>query len=264
MYKVEILADSINPSKVRLTTFELVIPRVVLVELNTHRALSKSTSSSRAIPTKTLLDAVITDPYIPDFSRNASGMSEGGVFLSAEDQDSAARWCLELRDLVVSKIQEAEKYKIHKQDINRYLEPWMWCTVLLTATDLQNFFKLRAHKDAAPPFRKFAFSMRQALTQSNPVQLAAGEWHIPLRDLSLPVYDALKVSTSRMARASYGRQHIVKSFVDEVAQHDDLSSKGHWSPFEHCAMALSGVDRVGNLRGYLQYRKLVEVIGGEP
>jgi thymidylate synthase ThyX len=37
---------------------------------------------------------------------------------------------------------------VHKQLANRLLEPFMWHTVILTATEWSNFFALRAHKDA--------------------------------------------------------------------------------------------------------------------
>jgi len=46
-----ILADSISPAGHRLTTFEIQLPKVLLAEYNTHRALSRNFSSSRAIPT---------------------------------------------------------------------------------------------------------------------------------------------------------------------------------------------------------------------
>ena len=45
-----ILADTISPAGHRLTTFEIKLPKVLLAELNTHRALSRNFSSSRAFP----------------------------------------------------------------------------------------------------------------------------------------------------------------------------------------------------------------------
>lgn len=47
---------------VELLTLELEYPRFILAEINTHRAMAKSTSSNRAIPTATLLDM---DIFIP-------------------------------------------------------------------------------------------------------------------------------------------------------------------------------------------------------
>ena len=49
-----ILADSISPNGVRMTTMEIEYPRFILAELNTHRMLSKNSASSRAIPVKAM------------------------------------------------------------------------------------------------------------------------------------------------------------------------------------------------------------------
>lgn len=49
-FDAKILADSMSPDGVRLTTVEITFPRIILAELNTHRMLSKSSASSRAIP----------------------------------------------------------------------------------------------------------------------------------------------------------------------------------------------------------------------
>ncbi len=45
-----IVADSINSQGDRLTSLLITFPRILLSEVNTHRMLSKNTSSSRAIP----------------------------------------------------------------------------------------------------------------------------------------------------------------------------------------------------------------------
>ena len=45
-YSAKILADSLNPCGVRLTTFEITFPRIVLAEFNTHRVFSRNSASS--------------------------------------------------------------------------------------------------------------------------------------------------------------------------------------------------------------------------
>lgn len=50
MIKAEIIADSINQYGNRITSFVITFPRIVLAEFNTHRALSRNSASSRAIP----------------------------------------------------------------------------------------------------------------------------------------------------------------------------------------------------------------------
>ena len=57
-----VICDSINEQGVRLTTFEIEYPRFILAELNTHRQLSRNSSSSRAIPIQNILHS-----YLPSF-----------------------------------------------------------------------------------------------------------------------------------------------------------------------------------------------------
>jgi hypothetical protein len=58
-HSTKILADSISPDGVRLTTLEVVMPRIVLAEFNTHRMLSRNSASSRAIPIEKMIRMVI-------------------------------------------------------------------------------------------------------------------------------------------------------------------------------------------------------------
>jgi len=73
---LKILLDSRAPSGARLTTFEVRIPKFLLAQLNTHRSLSKSAASSRAIPINRTLEAVENDPFVPTYwGKNKKGMS---------------------------------------------------------------------------------------------------------------------------------------------------------------------------------------------
>lgn len=59
-----VVADSVDPRGNRLTRCLVVMPRIIIAEINTHRMLSKNTSS-RAIPFNKMLEAVETNPFIP-------------------------------------------------------------------------------------------------------------------------------------------------------------------------------------------------------
>ena len=61
----KIVADSVSPQGDRLTSLLITFPRILLSEINTHRMLSKNTSSSRAIPFHKMVEAVQNDPFIP-------------------------------------------------------------------------------------------------------------------------------------------------------------------------------------------------------
>ena len=58
MIQAKIVADSISPNKHRLTTLEVIMPRYILAEFNTHRILSKNSASSRAIPFSKMVQSV--------------------------------------------------------------------------------------------------------------------------------------------------------------------------------------------------------------
>lgn len=84
MFSAKIVADSKNEYGNRLTTFVVTFPRIILAEFNTHRMLSKNSASSRAIPYKKALKAVISNPFIPiAFMKDHSGM-QGKEFLDPE------------------------------------------------------------------------------------------------------------------------------------------------------------------------------------
>ena len=65
MIKAKIVADSLSPQGDRLISVLCTFPRIILAEVNTHRMLSKNTSSSRAIPFKKMVEAVQNNPFIP-------------------------------------------------------------------------------------------------------------------------------------------------------------------------------------------------------
>ena len=123
-------------------------------------------------------------------------------------------------------------------------------------------FELRCHAAAEPHFQKIAGMMREAYDMNCPVSLKAGEWHLPLfkaeLDSDLSVEDRLKVCTARCARVSYLTHEGDRDVAKDIELHDQLSTNKHWSPFEHVAQALKYSHQVGNLVGFMQYRKTFE------
>ena len=65
MFRAEIKAYSVNDFGQELLTVSATFPRIILAEVNTHRMLSKNTSSSRAIPFEKMVESVENDPFIP-------------------------------------------------------------------------------------------------------------------------------------------------------------------------------------------------------
>lgn len=263
-YSCKILEDSINPVGVRLTTFEITYPRMVLAELNTHRVFSRNAASSRAIPVQKLIDQVLQDPVLPVWwGKNQAGMSAREELTGAERDAAEAAW-LKSRDDAVSNARALLDIGMHKQIVNRLLEPWMWVTNILTASEFSNFFALRCHPDAQPELKHIADMMAELYALHTPKQLMEGEWHMPLvpdrAELKTAGYDTaaiLKIASGRAARVSYLTHDGKRDPQADIELHDRLLASGHMSPFEHCAMAKDNDNFYGNFRGFCQYRKFL-------
>lgn len=149
MIKADIVGDSISPQGHRLTSFVIVLPRIVLAELNTHRMLSKNSASSRAIPFKKMVEIVQNNPFIPiAWQKDHKGMQGNEYFTKEDDIQGAIDEWLESRDGQIANAKQLNKQGVTKQLCNRLLEPFMWHTVLITGeeTGLENFFALRCPK----------------------------------------------------------------------------------------------------------------------
>ena len=80
----EIVADSISPQGDRLISVLCTFPRIILSEVNTHRMLSKNTSSSRAIPFFRMVKSIVSNCFIPlAFQKYHSGM-QGNTYLDVD------------------------------------------------------------------------------------------------------------------------------------------------------------------------------------
>lgn len=260
-FEVKILADSLAPSGCRLTTMEWTFPRSILAEVNTHRKASKNAASSRAIPTPTLIRRVIDEPFIPDFRVNQKGMQAGEAL---EDDDAIAarvRW-LSYRDAAVEHAQSLHSLNIHKQYINRLLEPWMWCTIIISATDWGNLFALRCDAQAEPSFHTIADMALAAMRGSTPAAFYCGQWHLPLTTQQERMYgqpqDWRMISAGRCARVSYLTHGGERDLGADVALAERLLASGHMSPFEHQASALDVAEESGNFVGWRQFRKTLD------
>lgn len=152
----------------------------------------------------------------------------------------------------------------HKQTVNRYLEPFLWHTVVVTATEWDNFYGLRCDNNAAPEINKIAWLMRRAMDESVPVELNRNQWHLPFlyknekAEAANNIVYWLGVSAGRCARVSYVN-HFGKRDPDlDFNLANSLLGNGHMSPFEHIARPTEQLHyQSGNLVGWEQLRKLL-------
>lgn len=268
-YSAKILADSVNAyTGKRLTTFEITYPRFVHSEVMTHRVFSRNSASSRAIPIKKMLEQIENDPAMPVWwGKNQAGM-QAREELTGQDRENAIQSWLAARDAAVEYVRHLEATGVHKQIVNRVVEPWMFITVLVSATEWDNFFKLRCHEDAQPEIRHVAVMMKELYDDPNhtPQVLGLGDWHLPLMpdlfDLQVqgvPVEDLCRISVGRSARVSYLTHNGVRDIQADIDLCNRLAAAGHMSPFEHVAEAISSNTRCGNfLGGWMQYRPHVD------
>ena len=415
MIKAKIIADSKNPQGDRITTMEVTFPRFILAEFNTHRMFSRNSASSRAIPFEKMVKSVQENPCIPiAWQKDHKGM-QGSEYITdtLAIQNLNNQW-LQGRDSVIKTAQNLNRgaytletskdengnnmrgficvdipdTQVTKQLCNRLLEPFMWHTVIVTATEWENFFTLRCPKYSlfsenmplefrskkdmlkyvksveADEFKNsydnltdlqwlqinkgqaeihimaLAEAMWDALNESIPKQLKMGEWHIPYKTniedfrsskyenlQSITTFNDVKIATARCARVSYtvaeelkpseewqklypdivvldpdgwDREDFTNSWNEKISLqeyeyrlvrstctgklssispitsirqiekdlelHDRLAQSGHWSPFEHCARAMTDVEYKTFYRGSLTKFKdkhdLISIDGG--
>lgn len=258
MFAVKIVADSVNPSGNRITSFELKYPRFIHSELMTHRMLSRNAASSRAIPLKKMIASVLSEPAMPVYWGAEQKGMQSGEELDEPTRISAIKVWNDACRSACEYAQKLGELNVHKSIANRVIEPFAHMVTLITATDIFNFFNLRAHVEAQPEFQELAYMMYEAYMANTPEEKKAGEWHLPYADqyvTGLDLEQLKKISTARAARTSVKNQDGDIKFEDDFKLHDRLLGNGHWSPFEHPAQAMEGSNRLGNFIGWKQYRK---------
>lgn len=274
MIKASVIADSVHPETgTRITTFELVYPRFIHSEFMTHRVFNRNASSSRAIPTAKFIEQVRNEPVMPShWGKNQKGMQAEEELTPLEIVDATFAW----KQAATSAAIYAEilrRGQVHKQIVNRILEPFTHIRVVVTSTSWANFYGLRDHEDAQPEIRLLAQAMKKAHEKSVPQKLKKGDWHLPyIRSIDCAnAYNhckyqritrdepsneeilglLLKVSAARCARASYNNFEGKPSTIsDDLNLFAKLVEKQpiHASPTEHQATPMNlGEKYVNNM-----------------
>lgn len=318
--RAEIVEDSVAQHEFgdRLTSFSLYYPRYILAELNTHRVFSRSSASSRAIPTKTMIERIVKDTARPvSWGKNQRGMQAGeelDTYLKLPEYVNFERvdqwngqvfhklpeghyrkvdvemsrehaWDI-ARDNAITVATAFDAAGYHKQVVNRILEPFTHVATIVTATEWDNWFELRSHKDADPTAKALSDAMLEAYEASKPRVLKVGQWHLPWikpeeRD-QYPVTALKKMSTARSARVSYfNHDGTNPNVAKDLSLYDDLVGARplHASPAEHQGTPdeflgidvlkddFGSYDKVryknermhGNFKGFIQHRKILEL-----
>lgn len=171
---------------------------------------------------------------------------------------------------------------VHKQTVNRLLEPFMFHEMLITSSYWANFFALRMDEAAQPEIQAIATLMWCAYHESQPVKRGIHAPFMPAEETDAPIFDwdtikhLFGLSAAECARISYRDRSTMdnksKKNGDDLVQR--LYTQGHMSPFEHQAISLTkardfvhsyGSHKLsmsnlhGNFSGYwVQFRKVLE------
>jgi hypothetical protein len=256
MYEARIERDSITQYGERVTTWVVTLPRIVLAELNTHKMISKSSASSRAIPVQKQIDRLKADPFLPVYwGKNQKGMQAEQELSSDEIALASEVWMRAMRGSITA-AEELMGIGVHKQIASRILEAWMWHTVILSATDMSNFFHLRDNKKAQPEIAKAAGMMSEIFRASRPKLLGEDDWHLPFvdtdgEDQDLPKHEvtgtrietAVNVAVGRSARVSHLNHDGVRAIEDDVRLSARLYGDGHMAPYEHVCRPMDASER---------------------
>lgn len=252
---VKVIADSITTDSMgeprRLFTVEVKHHRFVLAELATHDgSIARNSASSRAIPFPKMLEKFWDDPAIPvEWPAEQAGMM-GGELLEGYDLLRAQRLWHILHEDTYNRLSEyledskdLNRPRLHKSLLNRWLEPALWHTTLLTGVYWQNFFNQRDDKAAMPELRIIAEMIHQAYDTHIPTVMWEGQWHLPYLDSTVTsqnaedghCYDLREISTSRCAQTSYASAGSTDFSVDQKRYDEKLLPGKHMSCFEHPA-----------------------------
>lgn len=270
--QADLILHSIGPSGQQLYTFHARYWRPIHSEVMTHRKFGRNARSSRAVPTPKLLREPIVTPLV--WGGNQSGM---------QSESELRGWRLLLAKVTWSALARITRVGVrvlyfaglHKQWANRPLEWFGQIDVLITTSDLNNWFALRDHSAAQPEIRELARDMHYEIERSKPKTLALGEWHLPFvtdeeRSL-MPIDIQLQLSVARCARISYKPFDSSQiNITADLELYDKLLVQQplHASPAEHQARPdyrhpanKAGKHKWrdphlhGNLTGWVQYRK---------
>ena len=278
----KVIADSINETGQRLTTFELEFPRLILSECNTHGAIEKNTSSSRAIPVSKMLDHILQQNLKPIyFGSKKSGMQAGDELDGNDLINAKLFWEAALFD-AVTWATELDECGVAKEVSNRITEPYQLIKAVWSATDWDNFFNLRLEKDADPNICMLAYKMYEALSISEPILLKKGDFHLPyVGKYDIPVvysdlggyeyetgynvfyYDseadhtvehvltleeAIKYSVASCAQVSYRSEGMTLEKAEKIWNMLVKSEVVHASPLTHIATPIVKYNELGYVR----------------
>lgn len=241
----------------RLTTLEVRVPTVIWPQVLTHRMFSRNARSMRAMSFDKLVREVENDPFVPIFRSKQLGM-KGGKLLTGDVLAECVGSYLASRDEAVKAAKRLNNCGAHQESVNRLLTPFTWTTAVISATEWENWIKLRMSEDSAQDeVLILATRMLKATLESTPVRRRI---HLPFVPLDVWSDDSaldVAMSAARCARVSYSNNRL-KDREKDMRLAARLLQNKHMSPFEHCAFPMQNPDMYANFKGWRSARYELE------
>lgn len=230
--------------------------------------------NSRAIPIQKMVDYVLQNHVEPVYYGSAKKGMQAGVELQGVALDYAKTFWNTARVEATTLSQSLAEVGASKEVANRLIEPFQMMKVVCSATDFDNFFNLRLHKDSDPNILMLAYKMYQAREESTPTRLEQGGWHLPYieREVDdegkieyftwnidtsstetdgyqyknpLTLDEAIKYSSACCASVSYRTDDMTLDKANSIFDKLVGANIVHASPFEHIATPIE-YDLFGN------------------
>ena len=231
-----VLAATINKRGKRIVTWELIYPRYIHSELMTHRCFSRNAASSRAVPIERMVKEVIEAPvFFEEVGLDKPGMTSDGEVRPGVRDGFRMGWKELGRNVAMMVERWSKEYGIHKQVLNRALEPWVRIRTIVTTTETRNFFSLRLDPSAQPEMQVLAQCMKESLEKAEREGIPTRKYHIPYKEcFHEDVTECLLVrSVAACARVSGLRQDGQPTTLeDDLKLFVRLYNNGHLSPLK--------------------------------
>lgn len=276
MIQAQVVQHSVADGCKPLITIVAEYPRCIHSEVMTHRVFSRNAMSSRAVPVAKMIKQVRDNPFVPrHWGANQPGM-QAYEEVSPDKKKAAEHEWRRAAEHAAYFAESLNTLGLHKQIVNRLLEPFQWMKTIITATEWDNFFDLRDHPAAEPHFQMLARAMKKAITESEPTPRGKDpanvrDWHLPfVHETERAVIAAngyegslflARLSSARCARVSYLNHDGTKpDAVKDIELFERLAGANprHASPLEHAAFAGDGNVPFANFRGWASFRWLLE------
>lgn len=262
-YDVAVMAASQTKNGHKLITFVTRYPRFIHGEVMTHKKQVRNASSSRAVPFKTMLKLTRKELATPvHWGKNKPGMSASEELSGFKLKMAQLIWAM-TGHIVLFLAGLMFRTGIHKQVINRMIEPWTHISTQITVevSELKRIYKLRTASGAQPEIQKLYRAIYKAAMEAEYRVLGENDWHLPWTDpayvIRFDMSQRIQLSAARSARLSYAPHgSITMDFDKDLALAERLWEEKHLSPFEHPCRPRLEEDASGPFEHWTSYRTI--------